>query len=517
MKSLKIFTVITVLFGISHGLKILGVFPLSSKSHWMMYRSIVEELMHKGHEIDVITPFPLRHSAPNYKEIIIEVLDLQMENVTLDIIQHSNPFTDTAFMSIMAGNDLCELLRREPLSSFIKNTPRDKYDIFLTEIFGANCYLGFGAHFDVPLVAVTSSVILPWENDYVANPESTSYVPNYMLPYTDRMNFYERFVNTVMSIIIKYEFAYFTKSQDVVLKEVFGPDSPGVRELESKIDLLLVNSHYSINTLRPLVPAVVEVGGLHVHENVADKMTPELEKWMNDSTNGVVYFSLGSMVKPESFPPTIINSLYKSFSQLAPIRVLWKANKTELPSGLPDNVRTMDWIPQADVLRHKNVKVFISHGGLMGTQEAVYAGVPIVGIPLFADQALNINNYVTKKIAVRVDFNDISVKTLSEALNTVINDPTYWVNAKYISKRFRDRQASPLDTAVWWIEYVARYGKGSLRAAAVDMPWWQLALIDVYAAIILILGASLYLLKIIVKLILSAISNHFSAKQKKIQ
>ncbi|CAD6220313.1 GSCOCG00004998001-RA-CDS, partial [Cotesia congregata] len=39
---------------------------------------------------------------------------------------------------------------------------------------------------------------------------------------------------------------------------------------------------------------------------------------------------------------------------------------------------------------------------------------------------------------------------------------------------------SPLDTAVYWIEYVIRHGKTALRSPAVNMYWWQVALVDVY-------------------------------------
>ncbi len=35
---------------------------------------------------------------------------------------------------------------------------------------------------------------------------------------------------------------------------------------------------------------------------------------------------------------------------------------------------------------HKNTKLFITHAGLLSTQESIYHGVPMLGIPIFADQ-----------------------------------------------------------------------------------------------------------------------------------
>ena len=67
----------------------------------------------------------------------------------------------------------------------------------------------------------------------------------------------------------------------------------------------------------------------------------------------------------------------------------------------------------------------MTHGGLLGTQESIYFGVPLIGIPLFGDQHLNINTYVKRNIAVKVLLNDITEKSLSNALNEMINNPSY--------------------------------------------------------------------------------------------
>lgn len=73
---------------------------------------------------------------------------------------------------------------------------------------------------------------------------------------------------------------------------------------------------------------------------------------------------------------------------------------------------------------HPKTKAFIAHGGTNGIYEAIYHGIPIVGIPLFGDQPDNINHMVAKGAAIRVDYSTLSSTGLLTALKTVINDPS---------------------------------------------------------------------------------------------
>jgi glucuronosyltransferase len=59
----------------------------------------------------------------------------------------------------------------------------------------------------------------------------------------------------------------------------------------------------------------------------------------------------------------------------------------------------------------------------MGAQEAVYFGVPMVGIPFLCDQRLNIQNFVSKGVAVMLDYRHITQESLLNAIRTVVYDP----------------------------------------------------------------------------------------------
>lgn len=77
---------------------------------------------------------------------------------------------------------------------------------------------------------------------------------------------------------------------------------------------------------------------------------------------------------------------------------------------------------------------------------------------------------------------------------------------------------SPLDTAVYWTEYVIRHrGAPHLKSAAVDLAWYQYLLLDVIAVIMFVLVIALWIFYFCVKQICSYIVSlvYGSSKSKK--
>lgn len=74
------------------------------------------------------------------------------------------------------------------------------------------------------------------------------------------------------------------------------------------------------------------------------------------------------------------------------------------------------------IAAHPNVKLFISHGGLLGTSEAVYEGVPILGIPIFGDQRTNIKAIEANGGGQLLDYNDITNQTVLEKIQMILTD-----------------------------------------------------------------------------------------------
>ena len=64
----------------------------------------------------------------------------------------------------------------------------------------------------------------------------------------------------------------------------------------------------------------------------------------------------------------------------------------------------------------------MTQGGLQSTDEAITAGVPMVGIPILGDQWYNTEKYAYHGIGIKLDILTMTEEEFRNAVNTVIND-----------------------------------------------------------------------------------------------
>nr|XP_010594019.1 UDP-glucuronosyltransferase 2B31-like isoform X4 [Loxodonta africana] len=264
---------------------------------------------------------------------------------------------------------------------------------------------------------------------------------------------------------------------DVILADAIGPCGrpTTLYETMGKAEIWLIRTYWDFEFPRPVLPHFDFVGGLHCKH--AHPLPKEIEEFVQSSGEyGAVVFTLGSMVSniTEERAHTIASALAQ-----IPQKVLWRFDGKK-PDNLGPNTRLYKWIPQNDLLGHPKTKAFITHGGTNGIYEAIYHGIPMVGIPLFADQPDNIARMKAKGAAVSLDMNTMTSTDLLSALKTVITDPSYKENAMRLSTIPHDQPVKPLDRAVFWIEFVIRHkGAKHLRPAALSLTWYQYHSLDV--------------------------------------
>lgn len=141
---------------------------------------------------------------------------------------------------------------------------------------------------------------------------------------------------------------------------------------------------------------------------------------MNNAIDGVVYFSFGSVLKLSQLPKTELEMLISQLSRIKQKVLLKWESDSEI--NFPSNIIVRKWFPQADVLGHPNCVLFITHGGIHSTEEAIYFGVPMLAISVFGDQLHNSLIMQNRGAAIRIRYAELTEDAFKIALHRILND-----------------------------------------------------------------------------------------------
>ncbi|KAF2881519.1 hypothetical protein ILUMI_24653 [Ignelater luminosus] len=253
---------------IVNGYNILGIFPHPGKSHFDVFEPLMKELTKRGHQVTVISHFPQKRPLPRYEDVSLRnTAPIRMDVFDMNGFKLSRFEQYYDVINLMnVGQSSCENgLSSQPLKDFLSSDR--KFDLIITEFFSNECFLGFVYRFKAPFIGISSCLLFNWHNDLIGNPSNPSYIPNNFLPLSDKLTFLERVENTILGIVQNTFVRIFMDNlNSKVALEVFRNDLPPLRNIAINASLVLVNSHFSLNLPRPLVPAVIEVGGLHIGE-----------------------------------------------------------------------------------------------------------------------------------------------------------------------------------------------------------------------------------------------------------
>uniref|UniRef100_A0A8C5YAY9 glucuronosyltransferase n=1 Tax=Microcebus murinus TaxID=30608 RepID=A0A8C5YAY9_MICMU len=476
-------------------------------SHWMNMKTILDELVQRGHEVTVLASsasividpsktsaikfevYPTSLSKEEFDGLFMHLFHRAIYDAPKDTFwSHVSEIEEMVFGYTEIMRKLCKdaVLNKKLMTKLQES----KFDVILADAVGF-CADLLAEILKTPLVySVRFSAGYTFEKHSGGLLFPPSYVPVVMSEFSDQMTFMERVKN--MIYVLYYDFwfqAYDVKKWKQFYLEVLGRPAT-LYETMKKADMWLVRTYWDFEFPRPLLPNFDFVGGLHCKP--AKPLPKEMEDFVQSSgENGVVVFSLGSMIR--NMTEERANVIAAALAQI-PQKVLWRFDGKK-PDTLGPNTQLYKWLPQNDLLGHPKTKAFITHGGANGVYEAIYHGVPMVGIPLFADQPDNIAHMKAKGAAVRVDFNTMSSTDLLSALKTVINDPLYKKNIMTLSRIHHDQPMKPLDRAVFWVEFVMRHkGAKHLRVAAHDLTWFQYHSLDVLGFLLACVATAIFVI-----------------------
>ncbi|XP_047491452.1 UDP-glycosyltransferase UGT5-like isoform X1 [Penaeus chinensis] len=474
--------------------KILMLLPLGSKSHKKFFTSVADALGERGHQVVMLSSYPASSKNPNVTEIDHELRDLHDDNYNI-FEYRDDPTGGFSLLSEIVPVIVKKLYRIPVVMELYEK--RKTFDLIIVDHMMNEMIYPF-VH-ELTYMTISAFGMDACHSAVLGNVQNPAYVSGMLEEYPSPLSLKHRFLNLMQHTLMPFYLRHWSYVPQIQkeISDIF-PDLPPLLDIERNQSLTLINSHFSIDVAVPLLPSQVAVGAVHCHP--AKPLPKDLESWISGAgPEGVVYFSLGTVVRGNSMPVVYRDMFVEAFKRLKQ-RVIWKYEE-EL-EGISDNVLIQEWLPQQDVLGHPNVRLFISHGGLLSTQESLYHATPVVALPVFADQPKNAMAIQKRGVGVALVWEELSVDLIVNSIQEVMNNPKYKRNAEEVMSVVRDQPETPRERAVFWTEYVVRHqGAPRLRSPAAKLSWVEFLMLDVLLVIHVAVYVAYYVLSRIMRVV----------------
>ncbi|CAB3238620.1 unnamed protein product [Arctia plantaginis] len=481
---------LTLTLNSCHAYKALVVYPMPARSHANLGDALVKQLLKDGNEVVYINCFKIENAPSSLRQIDVssnkDLLPTKALSITT-LLENADIRDNRDMVRRLMLHMVSKTLENKEVQKLLSD-PKEHFDVVIVEWMFSEIFASLAPLFGCPLIWVSSVEInshILGLIDVMPNP---AYSVDMLSSSITPLSFQER-VQELWGRLTEayYDYMYYDKIQSDIYKEWIAPHflaksqkPPSFEEFRYNASLVLANSHISMGEGLRIPHNYKPVGGYHIDENV--KPLPEdLKKIMDSAKDGVIYFSMGSNLKSKDWPVEIKQNLLNMFGTLKQT-VLWKFEE-DLPN-VPKNVHILKWAPQQSILAHPNCVIFISHGGLLSTTEAINFGVPVIGIPVFGDQFVNVKRSINKGFALKVDLSYNVAKDLNIEIKEMLSKSTYRERVKELSYIYHDRPMKPAQELGHWVRHVVNTrGAAHLRSPAVVVPLYQRLFLDLVALV----------------------------------
>ncbi|XP_063312924.1 UDP-glucuronosyltransferase 3A1-like [Pelobates fuscus] len=507
-------------FLLLHGAKILTMCFMGG-SHYLLMDEVSRILHRNGHEVRMflqmgegLLPDEQQQSSP---------YPITTWSLDEDYLKQLNDFHKKHIQEFFAGRSGIQnyLKFMEQLSyqcklslnqlNIMKSLRDEKFDIALIDAFNPCTFL-ISEKLGLPYIAFFPGIFA--NAPQVGLPTPLSFVPLYQSQLSDRMDFFQRIKNIFMflgsHVVHKKIEAIF---EDVINEHFPVGSRPVISDLYLKAELWFYNVDFTIEFARPLLPHVHYIGGLMAKP--AEPVSQELEDFISQSgESGFIVVSMGSML--DSCPvEELLKEMNKGFARI-PQKVIWRYKKSLWPNDLEiaPNVKLMEWISQNDLVGHPKARLLVTHGGMNSLMEAIYHGVPVLGIPLFGDQSDNMVRVKAKQMGTFIPVIEIKAEHLANTIRHIIENPSYKSSAMKLSVIRKSQPFPPDQKLVRWVEHIIQSGGGShLHPYSFQQPWYQQFLLDVILFITICFVLFIYIAVKIIKFIIGKLCSTGKQKQ----
>ncbi|GMT02460.1 hypothetical protein PENTCL1PPCAC_24634, partial [Pristionchus entomophagus] len=289
-------------------------------------------------------------------------------------------------------------------------------------------------------------------------PSNPAYVPSLMAGSGEEMTFFRRLSNTMSFAMmdVKIDSLFVPQIEEILRGRI--PDLPPINELTATNSLVFYNSEPLVDFPRPTSARIIDIGGI----TMSSGHIPVNQTWSDilDLRPNTVFISFGTIAKSSLMPEEYKNTIRETIKKFPDVTFIWKYEnpKHNISAGVPNLIEST-WVPQRDILHDPRLSAFITHCGQGSTTESIDAGIPLIVIPVMADQDRNAYQVERNGNGLRLEKTNLSnIEKLEAAIREILSNESYRKNARKVRSLIADRPFPMKDIFIRNMEFFAEHG-----------------------------------------------------------
>ena len=480
MTSLWLCSIYILIIGLSSCTsKKIMIIPVSFGSHVRTMAAVGEVLMDDGHDVTfLVADFSENVLTKKGMPAIVypgaklkEVHDVLMAN-GIPLFAKGERFGTSKSLFELTSQvvNVCDAIMHD--EGIMNNIKSQKFDLIITEgyhLFGCMNILPY--YLDIPFI-IYNMQPFSWA---AGVPSMPSFEPSFFMGYTADMTFIERFINLFVTAFG----LYMVQGGELIGKYMPHKSDMSLNDVAHKAEMWLVNTENCLDYPRVSAPHYQFIGSSSTKPPKA--LPNDLEEFMMSAKQGVIVMSYGSTEGFREVLKIHINKFFNAFKNIEQ-KVLLALQCDDM--DVPSNVRCMNWMPQNDLLGHKNTVLFISHGGANGQLEAIGHGVPMISIGIMAEQFYNSRRIEYNGYGKQLILHEFTSEELVNAIQEITSNKMYYENTRKCAEIIKDFPPAS-ENVLFWVNHILKFGGSHLHPKSLDMPFYKLFMLDVLLVLLL--------------------------------
>ena len=459
-------------FSTSHGSKIL-VYPFDLQKNAQFYSLVkIAEILADKHEITLLVDRlePSSLVSKNIRTIIkyslLNSTDLARNDLELqqaDFEGSNVHLLRTERLQAMVDN--CEMLFKR--GYLMMELDMQKFDLVLADVDNV-CARAIIDYLKVPSVIWcydNYDLYCDFSSDLVAMSTSQGIISRFLhtFKYITYVNIYQPWFIFQAFDKLQIQYSY---NNRLSVSDTLSRNKP----------LVILNSDFSVDMPRPVMPFVIPIAGL-VFSNTSD-LPHDVDTFIESSgNNGCIYVDCvaqGSWLLQRQII-TILDVLARNQ------RYIILDEGMNLNRDFSGKLKTVPSGFHSAVLNHRKVELVITGCNHRTMHEVIYYGAPVIFLSSFGDSIDYCRSLIERyKIGKVLDVLELGTLELEKEIESMLDNVRFKENMKKLSNVFRHQISNSKERLLHWIEFVS-LNQGSevlYKNAVLNLPWYQYGMLD---------------------------------------